>query len=304
MNCSVRTRTLIAATKRHKKHKMALLVFCAFCASLWLCLFLRRNNHIPPDFFTQLIQHAFRDYWRHKPELIAHQLLNINSHVLEHPEQLTHLFPTVNFNERPRIVIAELDHTAHDFLRRSPAQKLKPEHASPQNDLDPVVQRVAMIEHHFRCPSWPQHAMNFAYRSSGIRRVMKDAVRVDHVETLRLKRQAFAIRDHEVSLSAVEPETMPRDLDRARRQIDAGASRATTRKLQQVRSHPTTNLKQSRTTKLLKLHQPRHPRRVFLITIALDFIEKLARPELVLAVVFGATRILPPLLTRPEFFLY
>src|SRR5262245_6242591 len=96
---------------------------------------------------------------------------------------------------------------------------------------------------------------------------------------------------------------MSRDLDRARREIDARAAGATTRKLQQVSSHPTTNFQQSRTAKLLKLHDARHPRRILVITIALDFIEKLNRPQLVLAVVHGTTRILAPLLTRPQFFL-
>src|SRR5215217_3552473 len=131
MNWSVRTRTLIAATKRHKKHKIVLLIFCA---SLWLCLLLRRNNHIPPDFFTQLPKHRIRNERRKKPQLISHQLLDINLHILEHSKQLTHLLSAVNFNQRPRIVIAKLDHAAHDVLRGSPAQKLEPEHAASQND--------------------------------------------------------------------------------------------------------------------------------------------------------------------------
>src|SRR4029079_9355349 len=113
-------------------------------------------------------------------------------------------------------MIAEFNHAAHDLCRRATTQKLRTQHAAPQDDLNPVVQRVAMIKHHFRCATAPQHAMNLADRARGIRRVMKDTVRVDHVKTLITKRQVLAVRDHKSAVSAVEPETMARDLDRSR----------------------------------------------------------------------------------------
>src|SRR5689334_13924945 len=94
---------------------------------------------------------------------------------------------------------------------------------------------------------------------------------------------------------------MPRDLNRARRQIDSHTTRPTTRKLQQVSAHAAANLKQLRVAKLIEAHHLRHPRRVLAIPVALDLIKKLSRAELVLAIVFGATRILTPLLTRPQF---
>src|SRR5215213_448211 len=200
-------------------------------------------------------------------------------------------------------MIAELDHAAHDLFRGSAAQKLKSQHAAPQNDLDPVVQRVAMIEHDLCDTIGPQDTMDFAYCTGRIRRVMQHAVGVDHVEALRSKRQVLTIGDHEARIGSVKLKSMPRDLDRAWRQIDARAIRPTTRKLQQVRSHPTTNFEQSRAAKPFKLHDARHPRRVLFISIPLDFIKKLARPELMFAIVYGATRILAPLLTRPQFFL-
>src|SRR4051794_11500459 len=99
--------------------------------------------------------------------------------------------------------------------------------------------------------------MHLAYRSRCIGRVMQDAIRVDHIEALGSKRQVLTVGDHKIAISAVELESMPRDLDRAWRQIDAGAARATARKLQQVRSHPTTNFEQSRAAILLKLHHAR-----------------------------------------------
>jgi DNA-binding transcriptional LysR family regulator len=95
---------------------------------------------------------------------------------------------------------------------------------------------------------------------------------------------------------------MSSDLDGARRQINSDATRAAARELQQVSSHAAANLEQTPAAKLIKLHQARHPRRVFRVTMALYALEKLARPELVLAIVFGATWILGPLFARAEFF--
>src|SRR5574338_1109846 len=113
----------------------------------------------------------------------------------------------------------------------------------------------------------------------------------------------LAVGEHKNSVNAIELKPVLRDLDGAWRQIDAGAACTTTRKLQQVRSHPTTDFEQLRPTKVFKLHQSRHPRRVLFISIALHLIEKIARPKFMLAVVLRATWILAPLLTRPEFFL-
>src|SRR6185503_252583 len=110
-----------------------------------------------------------------------------------------------------------------------------------------------MIEHDLRDTTRAKDTMHFAYRSCSVGRVMQDTVRVHNIEALRSKRQALTVRDHEVAISAVKLESVPRDLDRARREIDAGAARTTTRKLQQVRSHPTTDFEQSRAAKLFKL---------------------------------------------------
>src|SRR5215217_3780956 len=160
-----------------------------------------------------------------------------------------------------------------------------------------------MVKHYFRCSTRPQHAINLAYRSSGVGRVMQNAVRIDHIKAFITKRQALAVRDHEVALSSVELETMARDLDRTWRQIYAGAPRSAARKLQEVSAHSTANFKQPRASKLFESHQPRHPCAVFGVAMVLYPVEKLTCAQFMPAIVFGATRILPPLLTRPQFFL-
>ena len=131
---------------------------------------------------------------------------------------------------------------------------------------------------------------------------MKDTVRVDHVKTLITKRQVLAVRDHKSAVSAVEPETMARDLDRSRREIDASAACATACKLQQVSAHTATDFEQLRAAKLIEAHQSRHPCSVLEVAIALYFVKKFARAEFVFAIVFGAARIVAPLLARTQFF--
>ena len=82
-----------------------------------------------------------------------------------------------------------------------------------------------MIKHHFRQAAGPKHTMHFAYRSCGVGCVMQNSVRVDHVEAFVAKRQVLAVRDQESAVSAVKLETMPRDFDRARCQVNTDASR-------------------------------------------------------------------------------
>src|SRR6185369_9227432 len=155
-----------------------------------------------------------------------------------------------------------------------------------------------MVEHHLRNAARTEHPMDLANCSLGIRRVMQDAVRIDHLEAFIKKRQVLGVGNHERALSAVEFKMVLRDLDRTRRKIDTDTARTTTRKLQQVGAHAATYFKQSGITKTFKPHEPRHPRRVFRIPVPLDRIEELARARLVLLTVVGPTRILPPLFAR------
>src|SRR5689334_5398206 len=113
----------------------------------------------------------------------------------------------------------------------------------------------------------------------------------------------LAVSDRECSARVIKFETMPRDLHRTRSEIDAGATCATARKLQQVGAHAATDFEQTRAAKLIEAHDARHPRRVLGIAMLLDRVEKLAGAELVFAVKLRATRILSPLLPRPNFFL-
>src|SRR5688572_18880885 len=155
-----------------------------------------------------------------------------------------------------------------------------------------------MVEHHLRYAIRTEHTMDLANCSFRIRRVMQDAIRIDRVEAFITKRQVLGIGDHERADSAIEFKTVLRDLDRTRREVDTDAARTTTRKLQQVCAHATSDLQQTCAAKIFKPHKPRHPRRVFRIPVPLDRIEELARALLMLPTVVGPTRILTPLLAR------
>ena len=91
-----------------------------------------------------------------------------------------------------------------------------------------------MVKHNLRDSTWPQHAMHLANRAHRVRRVMQNAVGVNHVERFRSKRQPLAIGNHERTIGAVQGEPVACDLNGARREIDARAIRPTTRELQQV----------------------------------------------------------------------
>src|SRR5689334_9538568 len=158
MNCSVRTRTLIATstiaknirscfrvltkifhtkaqsfnegTKRQRAISEFFVPLCEnfvpLCETI-SCSLDCRNNHVPTDALSQSLEHRLRHNRRQKPQLSARQLFHFNFHVLEHSKQLTRLFAAVNFHERSRLVIAELNHPTHDLLRRPASQKLRAE---------------------------------------------------------------------------------------------------------------------------------------------------------------------------------
>src|SRR5262245_44455067 len=75
------------------------------------------------------------------------------------------------------------------------------------------------------------------------------------------------------------------------------------RELQKVCTHATANFKQTLPGKIIEAHDFRHPRRVLLVTMPLDFVEEFARAELVLATVNRAGRIVRPLLPRAILFI-
>jgi len=90
-----------AKSQRSQRPQRRAKFFFASLRSLRLCvkyLFKRRDNHIPADCCSEFFEYCVRDQRRQKPELTTHQLLNINSHILEHPEHLAHFFAAVDFN--------------------------------------------------------------------------------------------------------------------------------------------------------------------------------------------------------------
>src|SRR6185369_17849641 len=157
MNCSVRTRTLMAISKSAKNigsrlrtrrifhtkaqrtnqctKKLSAFVssFVPLCETI-SSSFNGRDDHVPTNPPPQMLKYLLGHERRQKSQLGARQLLHFNLHVFEHPKQRARLFAAVDFHKRPRAVIAELDHAAHDFFRRTSTQKLCAEQPASQHD--------------------------------------------------------------------------------------------------------------------------------------------------------------------------
>jgi hypothetical protein len=110
-----------------------------------------------------------------------------------------------------------------------------------QDHLAPVVKRVTVIEHDLCDAAGSEHAMNFANRAGGVRRVMQDAIGIDHIKTLIRKRQALAVGNQKSSWNPVDFEMSSGDFDRARCQVGPSTDRSTASKLKQVSSHTAAN---------------------------------------------------------------
>src|SRR5437764_15183710 len=94
-----------------------------------------------------------------------------------------------------------------------------------------------------------------------------------------------------------------RNLDRSGREIDTRDLRAAPGKLQEIRAHATADLEQSLAIEIIEAHHRRHPRRIFLIAMSFDFVEKLARSEFMFAPINSTGGITAPLFARAMFFI-
>src|SRR6266567_1791804 len=95
---------------------------------------------------------------------------------------------------------------------------------------------------------------------------------------------------------------MSRNFDRSWREIDSRHLRATARKLQEIGSHAAANFQQTLARELIEAHHLWHPRRVFLISVSLDFIKEFARPNFMLRTIDRTSGIFTPLFTSALFF--
>src|ERR1044072_479007 len=100
------------------------------------------------------------------------------------------LAPCVSFNERAASRLRVFDVTAH-YLRRGSSGQLALEYPALEHQPAPIVNRCPVINHHYGSPAAPQNSVRFANGPLRIRRMVKHAERVDHVEALVGKRQAF-----------------------------------------------------------------------------------------------------------------
>src|SRR5215203_1898343 len=62
-------------------------------------------------------------------------------------------------------------------------------------DVDAVIIGISMVKHDYRFAAGAQNAVYFAYGSCGIRCVMEHAVRIDQVERVVGKIEAFSVSD-------------------------------------------------------------------------------------------------------------
>src|ERR1051325_5171721 len=109
----------------------------------------------------------------------------------------------------------------------------------------------------------------------------------------------LSVCEQEISGHTIKREAMARDLNRARRQINARAACAAARKLQKVCPHPAAYLQQPRPAETIEAHHGTHPRRILLITMSFNLVEEFARAEFMCLSVHSAARVFAPLLARP-----
>src|SRR2546421_788329 len=109
-------------------------------------------------------------------KLGARQLLDFYLHFAKHRKQLARLAPAINFHQWPTGAFADFNKARNYVFRAASAQKLSAQEPTVQNDLKPVIPRVAMIEHDARQTCGLQYAMDFTNGGGCVRSVMQDAV--------------------------------------------------------------------------------------------------------------------------------
>src|SRR5437868_14346245 len=200
-------------------------------------LLFRSDDYIPTDCAAQNAKEIFGYNSSEDAQLLVHHLFDFDFHFAEKLEERASFSTAINLNERFCVVLRVFHATAHYLLRRLPAKQVAAQQPSPQDYLNPVVERVAMIKHHLCNAAFAQHSIEFAYCTGCVRRVMQYAVGIDHVEALVSEWQTFSIRNQEIAALTINIEAMPRNLYGARRQINSRAACAAARKLQKVRAH-------------------------------------------------------------------
>src|SRR5207244_4081824 len=127
----------------------------------------------------------------------------------------------VNLYQRTSAAFIEFNVSAHNFFRRIPAQQFPLEQTVAHYDVTPKSHGTAVIEHYARLAAGPQHAMDLAHSAHSVGRVMQNAVRIHHVETVAGERQSFTVTDRKITRLVIDRQVLPRDFDRAGSQINA-----------------------------------------------------------------------------------
>src|SRR6267142_5541821 len=124
---------------------------------------------------------------------------------------------------------------------RLPLQKLGP--GAPQNrNIDSVVIRTAMIEHHYSAAPGTQHSMNFLDCFFSLRRVMQNAMGIDQVKTLVCEVEILSICRLKLSWKIEQFKTLARKFNSSFRKIHSGVIRARFSKLGPICPQSTADL--------------------------------------------------------------
>src|SRR5258705_9461682 len=98
-----------------------------------------------------------------------------------------------------------------------------------------------MVQHNYSASARTQHAMDFLYRFSSFRGVMKNAVRVNQIKTLVWERQVFSVGSLKCSRKVEQLKTPARQFNRRVGEINAGIVSTGFGKLCAVRSKSATD---------------------------------------------------------------
>src|SRR5215213_2320380 len=108
----------------------------------------------------------------------------------------------------------------------------------------------------------------------------------------------LSVGEHEISGQSIKSEAVARNLNGARRQINARAACAAARKLQEVCAHPAAYLQQSCPAEVVEAHHRPHPWGILLVTMPLNLVKEFACAKLLVARVMRAAWVFAPLLAR------
>lgn len=126
----------------------------------------------------------------------------------------------------------------------------------PHHLRERIEPRNPVIDHEDRFPIGPEHPPALLDHELRVRRVLKDAVRVDDVERGILERKRLAVRELQIHLNVSMARVLPRQLERRLGKIDAGRNGAALGESNEVGPDTATHLEKRLPFVAFEVHQP------------------------------------------------